>query len=43
MSKTPGRVGHVPTAGQHTDAVLSSLIGYDRARLQELRAAKIIG
>ena len=42
MSKTPGRVGHVPTPGEHTDAVLSSLLGYDRATLDELRAAKII-
>jgi crotonobetainyl-CoA:carnitine CoA-transferase CaiB-like acyl-CoA transferase len=42
MSKTPGRVGHVPTPGEHTDAVLSSLLGYDRATLDELRAAKVI-
>jgi crotonobetainyl-CoA:carnitine CoA-transferase CaiB-like acyl-CoA transferase len=42
MSKTPGRVGHVPTPGEHTDEVLSSLLGYDRAALDELRAAKVI-
>src|SRR5580693_8475058 len=35
MSKTPGRVGPVPTPGQHTDEVLSRLLGYDRATLQE--------
>ena len=43
MSKTPGRVGHVPTPGEHTDAVLSELLDYDRATLQTLRAANIIG
>jgi crotonobetainyl-CoA:carnitine CoA-transferase CaiB-like acyl-CoA transferase len=42
MSKTPGRVGHVPTPGEHTDAVLSSLLGYDQAALDELRATKVI-
>jgi crotonobetainyl-CoA:carnitine CoA-transferase CaiB-like acyl-CoA transferase len=42
MSKTPGRVGPVPTPGQHTDKVLSRLLGYDRATLQELRQAKVI-
>jgi crotonobetainyl-CoA:carnitine CoA-transferase CaiB-like acyl-CoA transferase len=42
MSKTPGRVGPVPTPGQHTDELLSSLLGYDRAALAELRAAKVI-
>ncbi len=29
MSKTPGRVGPVPTPGQHTDEVLGRLLGYD--------------
>ena len=43
MSKTPGRVGHVPTPGEHTDELLSSLLGYDRAKLAELRAANVIG
>lgn len=43
MSKTPGRVGHVPTPGEHTDEVLSSLLGYDQATLRELRAANVIG
>ncbi len=42
MSKTPGRVGPVPTPGQHTDEVLSRLLGYDRATLDELRQAKVI-
>src|SRR6202795_1420266 len=42
MSKTPGRVGHVPTPGEHTDEILSSLLGYDGATLKELREAKVI-
>jgi crotonobetainyl-CoA:carnitine CoA-transferase CaiB-like acyl-CoA transferase len=42
MSKTPGRVGPVPTPGQHTDEVLSRLLGYDRPILEELRQAKVI-
>jgi crotonobetainyl-CoA:carnitine CoA-transferase CaiB-like acyl-CoA transferase len=42
MSKTPGRVGPVPTPGQHTDEVLTGILGYDRAILQELRQAKVI-
>ena len=42
MSKTPGRVGPVPTPGQHTDEVLSRLLGYDQATLQELRQTKVI-
>ena len=42
MSKTPGRVGHVPTPGEHTDEVLAEILGYDRATLDELRQAKVI-
>ena len=42
MSKTPGRVGPVPTPGQHTDEVLSRLLGYDRGTLEDLRRAKVI-
>lgn len=43
MSRTPGRVGPVPTPGQHTDEVLGRLLGYDAGRLAELREAKVIG
>ncbi|MFZ2005155.1 MAG: CoA transferase, partial [Stellaceae bacterium] len=43
MSKTPGRVGHVPTPGEHTDAVLSAILGYDAAKLATLRAEQVIG
>ena len=42
MSKTPGRVGPVPTPGQHTDDVLGGVLGYDAAKLDALRAAGAI-
>jgi crotonobetainyl-CoA:carnitine CoA-transferase CaiB-like acyl-CoA transferase len=42
MSKTPGRIGHVPTPGEHTDEVLSAILGYDAATLAALRQEKII-
>jgi crotonobetainyl-CoA:carnitine CoA-transferase CaiB-like acyl-CoA transferase len=42
MSKTPGRIGPVPTPGQHTDEVLTRLLGYDRATLSELRQDNVI-
>jgi CoA:oxalate CoA-transferase len=42
LSKTPARVGPVPTAGQHTDEVLGALLGYDRAGLAALRSAGAI-
>jgi CoA:oxalate CoA-transferase len=42
LSRTPGRVAPVPTPGQHTDEVLSGLLGYGRARLDELRQASVI-
>lgn len=42
MSGTPGRIGPVPTPGQHTDEILGGLLGYDTVRLAALRAAKVI-
>ena len=42
LSRTPARVGPVPTAGQHTDEVLGRLLGYDAARLDALRRAGAI-
>jgi len=42
MSQTPGRVGPVPTPGQHTDEVLGKLLGFDTARLRSLRDARVI-
>jgi CoA:oxalate CoA-transferase len=42
MSATPGRLGPVPTPGQHTDEVLKNLLEFDAARLKSLREAKVI-
>src|SRR6266850_7000330 len=42
LSKTPARVGVVPTPGQHTDDVLGGVLGYDRAALDALRKAGAI-
>ncbi len=42
LSRTPGRIGPVPTPGQHTDEVLGSLLGYDAARLSTLRQSGVI-
>ena len=39
LSKTPARVGPVPTPGQDTDEVLGRLLAYDRATLDSLRHA----
>ena len=36
---TPGRLGPVPTPGQDTDAVLSSVLGYDPPAIDALRRA----
>jgi crotonobetainyl-CoA:carnitine CoA-transferase CaiB-like acyl-CoA transferase len=38
MSKTPGRLGPVPTPGQHTDEILRDVLGYDGATIDALRA-----
>jgi crotonobetainyl-CoA:carnitine CoA-transferase CaiB-like acyl-CoA transferase len=43
MSKTPGRVGHVPTPGEDTDDLLSAILGYKAAKLAALREEKVIG
>ncbi len=42
MSGTPGRIGPVPSPGQHTDEILASLLDYGTAELESLRAAKVI-
>jgi crotonobetainyl-CoA:carnitine CoA-transferase CaiB-like acyl-CoA transferase len=42
MSSTPGRVGPVPTPGQHTDEILSRLLDFDAEKLATLRQAKVI-
>jgi crotonobetainyl-CoA:carnitine CoA-transferase CaiB-like acyl-CoA transferase len=42
FSKTPGKLGPVPTPGQHTDEILGGLLGYDAARIEQLRAQQVI-
>jgi len=42
LSRTPARVGEVPTPGQHTDELLRDVLGYDDAKLGALRGAKAI-
>jgi crotonobetainyl-CoA:carnitine CoA-transferase CaiB-like acyl-CoA transferase len=42
LSKTPARIGPVPTPGQHTDEILGKLLGYDAAKLGALRSARAI-
>jgi len=37
LSRTPGRVGPVPTPGQHTDEVLAGVLGLDGAAIAALR------
>lgn len=42
FSKTPGKLGPVPTPGQHTDEILGELLGYDATKIEGLRAAQVI-
>jgi crotonobetainyl-CoA:carnitine CoA-transferase CaiB-like acyl-CoA transferase len=42
MSRTPGRVGPVPTPGQHTDLVLRDVLGLDAAVIADLRAREVV-
>ena len=42
FSKTPGKLGPVPTPGQHTQEVLTTLLGYDEARIEQLRASRVV-
>src|SRR5262249_32584751 len=42
MSKTPGRIGPVPTPGQHTDEIIGNVLGYDASVIGNLREAGAI-
>ena len=42
FSKTPGKLGPVPTPGQHTDEILTNVLGYDAGRIDKLRAAGVV-
>jgi crotonobetainyl-CoA:carnitine CoA-transferase CaiB-like acyl-CoA transferase len=42
MSATPGRIGPVPTPGEHTDEILGKLLDYDADTLKSLRDGKVI-
>ncbi len=42
LSKTPGRVGAVPTPGQHTDEILEGVLGLDRAAIDALRRDRAV-
>ena len=43
MSATPGKVGPVPTPGQHTDEILSGVLDLSAEKIAALRVAKIVG
>lgn len=43
LSRTPARVERcAPTLGQHTDQILTDILGYDQQRVGELRAAGVL-
>jgi formyl-CoA transferase len=42
LSKTPGRLGPVPTPGQHTDEILRGVLGYDAATIDALREQGVV-
>ena len=42
MSRTPGRLGPVPTPGQHTDEILRDVLGYDASAIEGLRQQRAV-
>jgi len=43
LTRTPPRVTHFPKLGQHTDEVLTGILGYDEERIAALRRAGALG
>ncbi|MFN0092030.1 MAG: CoA transferase [Acidimicrobiales bacterium] len=43
LTRTPPVAPHVPALGEHTEQVLRDLLGYDDARIAELRRAGALG
>jgi CoA:oxalate CoA-transferase len=42
LSKTPGRLGPVPTPGQHTDDILRDVLGYNGPTIAALRQQGVV-
>jgi crotonobetainyl-CoA:carnitine CoA-transferase CaiB-like acyl-CoA transferase len=42
LSRTPGQVGPVPEAGEHTDELLAALLGYGSEKIRALHEAQIV-
>ncbi|MEZ5411956.1 MAG: CoA transferase [Acidimicrobiales bacterium] len=43
LSRTPPDPHHIPAMGQHTDQILRDVLGYDEARVAQLRACGALG
>ncbi len=43
LSRTPPDPHHIPAMGQHTEQILRDVLGYDDARLAQLRACGALG
>jgi succinyl-CoA:(S)-malate CoA-transferase subunit B len=43
LSETPGEIRHLgPKLGQHTDEVLTGLLGLDEQKISELRRKRVV-
>ncbi|MGD9941926.1 MAG: CaiB/BaiF CoA transferase family protein [Burkholderiaceae bacterium] len=42
FSRTPGKIGPVPEAGQHSEELLRDLLGYDAMKIAALKASAIV-
>ena len=42
FSRTPTVIGSTPMPGEHTDEILTGLLGYSKEKVEELRAAQVI-